>query len=261
MSVTRKILITVLLASVVLSACGAETGTEVPTLDVNAIMTAGVGTFIANMYQTQTAQALLVTNTASPTITSSPTTPPPTGTQAPIILNPILPTVFKSPTATGTQFTPTPNPGLLASGCNNLRLLRDESIPDGTVVKPGATFTKVWKVENNGTCNWVILYRLVFVGGDRMDGEPPALGKIIVPYGWPDLSIKLTAPNKPGKYTGIWRMGTQSGTPFGSNLTVSIIVGSPTDTPQPTSTAVPPTATLTPTLTPTNTPVTPSSYP
>ena len=260
MSAKKRIVVLVLFASLILSACGAQTGTEVPTLDVNAIMTAGVGTFIANMYQTQTAQALLVTNTASPTVTSSPISletvaPPPTWTLAPV-LNPVLPTVFKSPTATGTQFTPTANPALLGSGCNNLRLIRDESIPDGSVIKPGESFKKVWKVENNGTCNWVFLYRLVFIGGDRMGGEPSGLGKIIVPNKWTDLSITFTAPNKAGKYTGTWRMGTQSGTPFGSTLTVSIVVGSPTDTPQPTSTLEPPTSTPTPS----STPVTPA-YP
>jgi hypothetical protein len=118
-------------------------------------------------------------------------------------------------------------------------------------LKPGENFTKTWKVENNGTCDWALLYRLVFVGGDQMGGDPSALGKVIVPGKWTQLSVGLTAPSKPGTYTGTWRMATQQGSPFGATLTVSIVVGTPTDTPQPTSTA---------TATATNTPITPS-YP
>jgi len=256
MFIKKRFVTLVLFVCVVLTSCGGR-ATEVPTLDANVIMTDAVNTFIANINQTQTAQALLATATASSTITSSPVslvtaTPPPTWTQAPIF-NPVLPTIFKSPTATGTQYTPTANPALLASGCNNLRLILDVNVPAGSVVRPGESFTKTWKVENSGTCDWVYLYRLVFVSGDRMDGEPSGLGKVIVPGKWTQLSVSLTAPKKAGTYIGYWRFGTQTGSPFGSTLTVSIVVGSPTDTPQPTSTPVPPTST--------NTPVTPSSYP
>jgi len=254
MSIKKYIGALFLIACAVLSSCAGQ-ATEAPTLDANAIMTDAVNTFVASMNQTQTAQALLVTPTmtASPTVTSSPislvtATPPPTWTQAAII-NPILPTVFKSPTVMGTQYTPTVNPAVSAVGCNNLGLINDVTIPSGSVIKPGESFTKTWKVENNGTCNWVFLYHLVFVGGDRMEGDPGGLGKVIVPGKWTQLSVGLVAPSKPGTYTGTWRMATQQGTPFGANLTISIVVANPTDTPQPTATA-----------TSTNTPVTPS-YP
>jgi len=232
MSTKKYIGVLFLITCVVLSSCAGQ-ATEVPTLDANVIMTDAINTFVASMNQTQTAQALLVTNTASPTITSTPTaatTPPPTSTQAAII-NLILPTVFKSPMATGTQYTPTPNPTLLASGCNNLGFILDVTVPAGTVMKPGENFTKTWKVENNGTCDWVYLYHLVFVGGDRMEGDPGSLGKIIVPGKWTQLSVGLVAPSKPGTYTGTWRMANQPGTPFGATLTVSIVVANPTATP------------------------------
>jgi Ig-like domain from next to BRCA1 gene len=200
------------------------------------------------MHQTQTAQVTPATETASPTITGSPASLatialPPTWTPAPILL---LPTIFKSPTATGTHYTPTTDPALLAAGCNNLQLIYDVNIPAGSVVRPGESFTKTWKVANNGTCNWVLYYHLVFVSGDQMGGSPSNLGKTIVPGKWTQISVNLKAPKNAGTYTGYWRMGTQTGTPFGVTLSVSIIVGTPTDTPQPTSTPVP-----------TNTPVPP----
>ena len=253
MNLKKHVLISTLLAGFLLSSCAGQ-ATEVPTLDANVIMTNAVNTFVASMNQTQTAQALLITDTvtASPTNTNTPVSlvtlaPPPTWTQAPVF-NPVLPTIIKSPTVTGTQYTPTVNPALSAVGCNNLGLILDVTVPAGSVLKPGENFTKTWKVENNGTCDWALLYRLVFISGDRMDGDPSALGKVIVPGKWTQLSVGLVAPTKGGTYTGVWRMATQQGAPFGSSLTVSIVVGTPTDTPQPTSTA-----------TATNTPVT--SYP
>jgi hypothetical protein len=252
MTLKKHVLILTLLVGLLLSSCAGQ-ATEAPTLDASVIMTDAVNTFVASMNLTQTAQALLITNTvaASPTNTSTPvsqvvSTPPPTWTLAPVF-NSVLPTVFKSPTATGTQYTPTVNPGLSAVGCNNLGLVYDVNVPAGSVFKPGENFTKTWKVENNGTCNWVYLYHLVFVTGDRMDGDPPRLSKVIVPGQWTQLSVNLIAPSKPGTYTGSWRMATQPGTPFGVTLSVSIVVSNPTDTPQPTSTS---TATATATSTP-----------
>ena len=222
----RHFVLLVLIACVVLSSCGGQAPEGAATLDVNAIMTAGVGTLIASMNQTQTAQALLITHTASPTMTSSPTS-----TSTPTLGTPMV--LF--PTFTGTPYTPTSNPSGSASGCNDLGFIQDVNIPAGTVVRPGQEFTKTWKVVNNGTCDWVFLYRLVFTGGERMGGNPSGLGKIIIPGKWTQLSIGFTAPRSAGTYTGYWRMGTQSGVAFGSTLMVSIVVGTPTNTPQPTT--------------------------
>jgi hypothetical protein len=245
MFIKRLIVILTLFASIVLTSCAGQ-ATEVPTLDVNAINTAAVDTFVASINQTQTAQALLATQTASPTITSSPTTaatipPPPTWTSTAIFF---LATAIKSPTATGTQYTPTTDPALLAAGCNNLQLIYDVNIPTGSVFRPKEAFTKTWKVANIGTCDWVYNYRLAFGSGDQMGGTPSNIGKLIVPGKWTELSINLTAPKTAGSYTGYWHLASQTGTPFGATLSVSIVVGIPTDTPEPptaTKTPVPPT--------------------
>src|SRR5689334_19902421 len=249
MLIKKHIAIFILFVSIVLTSCAGQ-ATEVPTMDVDAINTAAVNTFVASINQTQTAQALLATQTASPTTTSSPTVtvtiaPPPTGTPAPVLL---LPTIYKSPTATGTQ--PTADPALLAAGCNNLQLIYDANIPAGSVFRPGEAFTKTWKVANIGTCNWVYNYRLAFSSGDQMGGSPTNIGKLIVPGKWTELLINLTAPKTAGTYTGYWHLASQTGTPFGATLTVSIVVGTPTNTPQPSSTPIP-----------TNTLVPPTTYP
>ncbi|HUG33910.1 MAG TPA: NBR1-Ig-like domain-containing protein, partial [Anaerolineales bacterium] len=186
-----------------------------------------------------------------------PASPEPSATQG-FVFIPVLGTSSVSPTPTGTRFTPTANPLTLASGCNNLLLISDVSIPAGTVMRPSETFTKIWKVGNSGTCNWALQYRLVFTGGEQMGGDPSGLGRVIEPTRWTQISIELVAPRRAGTYSGYWRLGTQSGSPFGSTLTVSIVVAAPTNTPQPTLSPTPVTPSVVPSETPspTNTPVT-----
>ncbi len=268
MKFRNNVLILFLFVSVILASCGGATPEPGSEVDVNDILTAGVGTFAASIFETQTALAPLPTQTSLPTPTAFTNTPlplpspGPSATQA-FVFVPVITTGSVSPSPTGTQYTATPNPLLLASGCNNLLLISDVSIPAGTVLKPSESFTKTWKVQNNGTCNWALQFRLVFIGGDRMDGDPGGIGKVIESLKWTQVSVALTAPKQPGKYTGTWRLGSQTGSPFGSTLTVSIVVASPTNTPLlPTSTPLPtntplPTDTPLPTSTetPTDTPV------
>lgn len=217
-----------MVAGILLSSCGGQNNAS-PTQDLGAILTAAVGTVVESVIQTQT--ALAPSATVSPTMTPSPTETPfiPTLEARLPTATPIYLPILVSPT--GTQYTPTVNPSTLASGCNNLLLIRDETIPDGTVFKPGDNFTKTWKVANTGTCDWVYLYRLVFSGGDRMGGAPQRLAKVIAPGKWTQISVDLRAPTESGKYTGYWRFGDQSGNGFGSTLTVSIVVASPTSYP------------------------------
>jgi hypothetical protein len=253
------------LVLVLSTSCGPD-ATEQAAVDVNAILTAGVGTLAASIFETQT--ALVPPPTQTPSSTSLPTN---TAASLPTLASPptqsfvFVPAATLSsvsPTPTGTRLTPTVNPLTLASGCNNLLLISDVTIPAGTTMLPGESFTKTWKVGNNGTCNWALQYRLVFAGGNQMGGEPSGLGKVIEINKWTQISITLLAPKQPGTYTGTWRLGDQAGKPFGSGLTVSIVVAPPTNTPQPTSTSTPVTPSATPsnTSTPTETP-TPSQTP
>jgi len=253
MQIKKQIILLILTGALLTSCSGQATGE--PTVDVNAVATSIVGTFSVALTQTQAAQP---TASATPTLSATPSTPlvdlrslTPLVTSTQNFGLP-LSTILFSPTPTGTQYTATVDPANLASGCNNLLLISDVSIPAGTELDPGQTFTKTWKVANTGTCNWVYLYRLVFISGDRMGGEAEGLGKVIEPGKWTQLSVGLQAPNQPGTYTGYWRFGNQSGSVFGSTLTVSIVVPSATDVP-PTDTTVPPTNTVAPTATPTAT--------
>ena len=226
MYIARKTLFLLLLAGILITSCAGQNPAE-PTQDVNEILTAGVGTFAAAIFQTQT--AIAPPATATPTITSTATatvatpipllSPTPSATQLVFV----APLVTFTPAFTGTP--PTANPTTLASGCNNLLLLRDETVPAGTVFKPEEKFTKTWKVANTGTCDWVYFYHLVFISGDDVGGRDTArLGKVIEPGKWTQLSVNLHAPKAPGKYTAYWRFADQSGNVFGSTLGVSIEV-------------------------------------
>ena len=225
MYIARRTLILLLSMGLLISSCGAQNPSEA-TPDVDAILTAGVGTFAAAIFQTQTAMVppATATPTVTPTATATIATPIPLLSPTASATQLILVAPLASFTPIGTQITLTPNPNSLASGCNNLLLLADETVPSGTVFKPEENFTKTWKVANTGTCDWVYLYHLVFVSGNKMAGEPGRLGKVIPAGKWTQLSIDLQAPKAPGTYTGYWRFADQSGNAFGSTLGVSIEV-------------------------------------
>lgn len=224
----RNIIVFVLLV-IILTSCGGQAPAS-PTPDVNAILTSAIGTVAASFFETQTALVPPATETFTPTMI--PTDTPlilPTATTAPtqtqmILISTPVPNFTFVPSPTGTQYTPTVNPSTLGVGCNNLRLIRDVTIPAGTVLKPKETFTKTWQVENNGTCDWVYLHHLVFISGDSMAGESTRLSKVIPPRKWTQISVDLQAPNREGSYTGYWRFADPDGNVFGSTLTVTIVV-------------------------------------
>ncbi|HZJ24609.1 MAG TPA: NBR1-Ig-like domain-containing protein [Anaerolineales bacterium] len=230
MYIARRILILLMTTGILISSCAPQEPGQ-PTPDMNAILTAGVGTFAASIFQTQTAMVppATVTPTVTPTATAtplsllSPTASTASATQF-ILVAPQVTLVVATPTGP----TLTPNPSTLGSGCNNLAFISDVSVPAGTVFQPEQQFTKSWKVQNTGTCDWVYRYHLVHISGDDVGGrDPVSLGKVIEPAKWTTLTITLRAPRAPGTYTSTWRLADQSGTVFGSTLGVNIVVKAP----------------------------------
>jgi hypothetical protein len=249
----KNTLWSVLIFALLLCACAGNASTA-PAQDVNTVLTFGVETLVASVFQTQTAMWTPAVESIAPAIVPS---EPPVATLLVATSTPIYYAVVQSagtpsqtPSPTGTYYTATVDPALLAYGCYNLALIRDISIPDGEVLRPGENFTKTWKVANSGTCQWLYKYKLAFLSGDKMGGEPRGIGKVIPEGKWTELSLSLKAPDSTRTYTGYWRFADPDGNMFGATLSVSIKVGIPTDTPAPTST---PTATPTPTLSPTST--------
>ncbi|MCZ2128027.1 MAG: hypothetical protein LC099_09685 [Anaerolineales bacterium] len=119
--------------------------------------------------------------------------------------------------ATGTPeatFTPPPTdtatPAFTATPvCPQAQFITDVTIPDGTVMTPGQTFTKKWRIRNTGQCAWSG-YSLVFDTGDSMGGPASQAIGSINPGQEFDLEVNLTAPTAPGSYRGYWRIVTNS---------------------------------------------------
>jgi hypothetical protein len=239
----RRSLIALLLIGIFMASCGGQSAAGEPTPDVNATIASGAQTLVVSVFQTQTAAAPTATNTPTPSVT-------PAATSSPLSLPSPFVTVtqgvlfFASATPTGTFYTPTPNPNTLSYGCNNMVLIRSYTEPDGPF-RPGQEFTQKWQVANTGTCDWLYLYHLAFVSGERLGGNGGRLSNKIEPGKWTTLSVELDAPSSSGTYTGNWRFAHADGTYFGSVLPVSIRVErnpDPTRTPTatPTRTSPPP---------------------
>ncbi len=103
--------------------------------------------------------------------------------------------------------SPTPVP---TSVCDQGQFITDVTIPDGTLMDPGETFTKTWRLENAGTCTWSG-YNLIFDSGDLMSGTSPIAIGTVAPGQQVDLSVNLTAPSTNGKYRGYWRIRNANG--------------------------------------------------
>jgi hypothetical protein len=129
-----------------------------------------------------------------------------------------------------------PPPVTTEAGCTlDSQYVADVTIPDGTVMSPGAGFVKTWKVKNSGTCDWDAGFQLIFVGGDQMGGPASVALPAVPAGGQTDVSVNLMAPTTYGTHKGTWRIRSDEGTVFGTNLTVVIEVPAPvTDTPLPT---------------------------
>jgi hypothetical protein len=211
-------------------ACGLGSADATPTMSAEMIETQAVAAFAAGL--TETALAM-------PTETSTPTPSP-------------SPTMTTTPEQTSTAAATTAV-SLPTSSCFSMAYEADVTVPDNTSMTPGQTFTKTWRVRNNGSCAWETGFNLTFTGGEAMGGTAVALTQAVAIGDSVELSVPLTAPSTNGTYRGNWRMTRTNGTFFGDEVYVLIIVGGST----PTSTAA--AATATPSQTQTSTTETPST--
>ena len=66
MNFVRRSLIPLLLITILLTSCGGQAAAGEPTQDINATVAVAAQTFAASLFQTQTALAPTITNTAPP---------------------------------------------------------------------------------------------------------------------------------------------------------------------------------------------------
>lgn len=235
----KKITITILSIFILcLTACG---GTESQAAETSV---AAVYTSVA---MTVTAQAASVI----PTATLAPT------------LTPAASLSIASPTV-GSVLPTSKAPASSVSACDNSTFISDVTIPDGTIVAPGYTFTKTWLFQNSGSCTWSKEYTITFLSGKGMDGSTTTIDTSVAPGDQVKVSVDLTAPDDEGTYTGYWILANEAESTFGVHAYVQIVVSddastlTPTvttaaDTSTPTSTAIPSTSTFTPSPAPTDT--------
>jgi len=200
-----------------LSACGGADEAPTPTpVDPNLIAAQAIATFSMGLTQTAFANP-----TVTPTFTAFPT-------------NTVAPTLSLGTNTAAAAPT---------SACDVSAFANWETVPDGTVMAPGQTFDKAWRLQNSGTCNWTATYKAVFTGTGNgpMGGAATVIGKIVKPGKTIDIVVKFIAPTAPGEYTSWWKLQNDKGEFFGTPFSVVIkVVGAPaataTETATPTAT-------------------------
>ena len=203
----------VLVSVMVLSACNLPQGNNTPTSDPNFVFTAAA----------LTVEAKIKENTPVPVL---PTVMPPleTAIPQPTVAVPTL-TLFPTPMASA---TPTSLP------CDSAKFIDDVTIPDDTVMAPGATFTKTWRLKNTGSCIWNTNYAIVFDSGTSMNGPAAKqLAASVAPGQTVDISVDLKAPVNADTYKANWKLRNANGVIFGlgddnKSFWVQIKVASPT---------------------------------
>ncbi len=92
----------------------------------------------------------------------------------------------------------------------------DVTIPDNTKMQPGQAFTKVWRLQNVGTCTWSKDYSIAFFSGDEMGASLSVPMPVAVPPGTSvDISVDMVAPQEPGEYQGNWKLKNADNAWFG----------------------------------------------
>jgi hypothetical protein len=172
------------LFALILSACNMPSAA--PTQDAaNVIFTAAVLTVQAQQQQSTQVAAF-----------NTPTLPPAQPTSTAVTI----------PTALVPTLTPVIPPTPV---CDLVQFIKDVTIPDGTVIAPGATFKKTWRLKNIGTCTWSG-YTLVFDSGEAMSPVIDPIGTV-APGQEVDVSVTFTAPLANNTYRSYWRIRNTAG--------------------------------------------------
>lgn len=146
----------------------------------------------------------------APASTPLPTaSPPPTKTPSP------------APTASVTPVPPPTDP----PDCRAAAIyVADVTIPDDSVLEPGAAFTKTWRLKNTGTCAWNARYSLAFIGGEGLNAPAAIPLSETAPGASLDISAELTAPLHNGTFTSLYALHDPRGVPIQIGSLTSIWV-------------------------------------
>ena len=195
---------------VLLLACNLPLAANSTTSQSDLIKTAAAQTLEAQL--TEISQGIA---SATPTFEPVSTFPEPTMTSTP---------------EGGTSETATATLSLLSSAtsapgasptprqvCNDIKFVKDVTVPDNTEFPPGKTFEKVWRLQNAGTCNWDSSYTMVIDGANTLNAPAvsPITNKTVPPGGTIDVAVNLKAPDLVGTYRTNFKLRSGSGEVFG----------------------------------------------
>ena len=231
MKSTKKTwLFILIILALTLTACGGKTADEAEAeanataVDPEAIFTSAAATVAAQLTET----AIAFSPTPEPeTPTALPTaTLIEIKTPLPELTSTALPGV---PTFTALPGLPTATQPIEGPICDEMRYGSpvDVTIPDGTVMKPGEDFYKIWRIYNTGVCTWDEGYQLIGLSGTAsLDAPQPAweVTDPIAPGEVVDIGVHLTAPLAEGEVQNCFIMKNDRGVYFGGVLCVIIQV-------------------------------------
>ena len=103
---------------------------------------------------------------------------------------------------------------------DNAAFVSDITIPDGTQVDAGASFTKTWRLRNTGTTAWGADYQLVHVDGPDFSGTAVAVSA--APGAEVEVTRVLVASGS-GRQRSSWQM-SHGATRFGPVIWVEVDV-------------------------------------
>jgi hypothetical protein len=109
----------------------------------------------------------------------------------------------------------------------------DVTIPDGTWVLPGSTFTKTWRISNDGDCPWTpeYMWEQIDASGNLLLASPLSipLPAEVAPGATIDISVELTLSSSAtvgSEYTAQFQMRSPSGELFGTYPFAMVIAAS-----------------------------------
>lgn len=202
MKQTRGLLFysSLLFAGFILAGCNLPSTAPTPTSDLGQIVSST---------QTAIAVATLIAQPSPEPVTPPPASP--TGAPAGEATSTPTEAVAPTPTPTNPPSTPTQQPG-----CSDRAAFVSETLPDGSIVKPGEQLQKTWRLRNAGDCTWNTGYTLDFKEGAQMSAASPQnLASEVAPGAELELKIDLVAPTTAGTYRGEWMLVNAAGQEFG----------------------------------------------
>lgn len=246
----RRLVFLIMLAFLISIACGISSPTvsNVPGWpETAAAQTWSVMQTSAFLSATPTFTPLPATDTPVPTDTPQITnTPTPTHTLIPVLTQRPTNTPTFTPTPTRIPPTATRIPGGGGSGgsggggtggggsttpCYAAELVRHVTIPNGQIIPPNTTFTKIWRIRNVGSCNWPSGSYMVPTRNNLWVGTATRNDARVRPGDTADYAVTLTSPTSAGDFTGDWLIRVDSSTRLDpvdrASFRVRITVASP----------------------------------